>query len=59
MPFYEYNDPTKLDKKKYDEYKEALTGSPITDSKSFQVLFFLNKKKKKKKKKKKEKKNNF
>jgi len=41
MPFYEYNDPTKLDKKKYDEYKEALTGSPITDSKSFQVLLWI------------------
>ncbi|ORX46423.1 hypothetical protein BCR36DRAFT_331857, partial [Piromyces finnis] len=36
MPFYDFDNPSKLDKKKYEEYVKALTSTSITDSKSFQ-----------------------
>jgi len=37
MPYYKKNKPEELDKEEYNRFKEALTSSPITDSKTFQV----------------------
>jgi len=39
MPFYEAENPEKLNVSKYNSIKEALTRLPINNSNSFQVIY--------------------